>query len=193
MALLPYLDVPTVSIQRTLQLNCLTTHYADLYNRNLPKSADLHPSANPDPRCANWHKLPRKWTRNSALRTPYARRQALVELDALAALSLGLTLDQLLLLYQVQFPVLQQYERETYYDQRGKIVFTVNRGLAGVGLERKLFEPIRDAKAGEKLPDYAHDAQGMFEPPFEICEREADMARAYEFFRERLGIEIPND
>ena len=32
-------------------------------------------------------------------------------------------------LYRVQFPVLQQYERETHYDQRGKIVFTANRGI----------------------------------------------------------------
>jgi hypothetical protein len=176
-------------IQRALQLNCLTTHYADLYNRNLPRPKDLLPSANPDPRCANWHKLPRKWTRDAALRTPYARRQALVELDALSALSLGLTLEQLLLIYKVQFPVLQQYERETYYDQRGKIVFTVNRGLAGVGLERKQFEPIASSKAGEALPDYAHDQQGPFEPPFETRDREADMSRAYEFFRERLGID----
>ena len=180
----------TAVVQRTLQLNCLTTHYADLYDRNLPKRKDVIPSANPDPRCAGWDKLPRKWARDAALRTPYARRQALVELDALAALSLGLTLDQLLLLYRVQFPVLQQYERETWYDQRGKIVFTVNRGLSGVGLERKQFEPIADAKAGAKLPDYAFDQQGPFVPPFDTCSREADMARAYEFFRERLGITI---
>ncbi len=180
----------TAVIQRALQLNCLTTHYADLYNRNLPPTRNLHPSANPDPRCAGWHKLPRTWTRHSALRTPYARRQALVELDALAALSLSLTLDQLLLLYRVQFPILQQYERETFYDQRGKIIFTVNRGLAGVGLARKEFEPIRDAKPGDTLPDYAHDQQGPFEPPFETCDREADMSRAYAFFRERLGIEF---
>jgi hypothetical protein len=36
-------------------------------------------------------------------------------------------------LYRMQFPVLQQYERQTFYDQRGKIVFTTNRGAAGGG------------------------------------------------------------
>jgi hypothetical protein len=183
-------DSPEARTVAFILRSLLTTHYADLYNRNLPPAKDLLPSANPDPRCAAWHKLPRKWTRHAALRTPYARRQALVELDALAALSLGLTIDQLLLLYKVQFPVLQQYERETYYDQRGKIVFTVNRGLSGVGLDRKQFEAIAEAKAGDELPDYAHDQQGPFEPPFETCEREADMSRAYEFFRQRLNIEI---
>jgi hypothetical protein len=181
---LPQPEVADVVIQRALQLNCLTTHYADLYDRNLP--CPLTASANPDPRCAGWDQLPLEWSREAALRTPYARRQALVELDALAALSLGLTLDQLILVYQVQFPVLQQYERETYYDQRGKIVFTTNRGLVGVGLDRKSFELIQHARAGDELPDYAVDQQGRFEPPFASCDRELDMASAYEFFSERL-------
>lgn len=177
---------------RTLQLNCLTVHYADLWNRNLPKKKDLLPSAKADDprsagRCAGWEKVPRTWCWEAPLRTPYARRQALVELDALAALSLKMTLDELLLIYRVQFPVLQQYERETYYDRRGKIVFTVNKGLSGVGLERKQWEQIKDAKAGDRLPEWAVDAGGAFVPPFDRCDREEDMAQAYAYFKERLG------
>ena len=173
---------------RTLQLNCLTTHYADLWDRNLPKKKDLLPSAkSADPRCAGWEKVPRTWTWHAPLRTPYARRQALVELDALAALSLHMTLDELQLIYRVQFPVLQQYERETYYDRRGKIVFTVNKGLSGVGLDRKSWELIKDAKKGERLPEWAVDAGGPYEPPFDACDREEDMAQAYAYFKEHLG------
>lgn len=191
---LPYAvgtPVPTVRA-RTLQLNCLTVHYADLWNRNLPKKKDLLPSAKADDprsagRCAGWEKVPRTWCWEAPLRTPYARRQALVELDALAALSLKMTLDELLLIYRVQFPVLQQYERETYYDRRGKIVFTVNKGLSGVGLERKQWEQIKDAKAGDRLPEWAVDAGGAFVPPFDRCDREEDMAQAYAYFKERLG------
>src|SRR5690606_10053527 len=137
-----------------------------------------------------WQHLTPKWTRDSALRTPYERRQALVELDALAALSLGLTLEQLQLIYRVQFPVLQQYERETYYDQRGKIAFTTNRGLSGVGVSRKQWEEIEHARAGDTLPDWAHDQQGPFVPPFDSCDREADMAQAYEYFRNKVGITV---
>ena len=62
---------------------------------------------------------------------------ALVEIDVLVAQTLGLRLDELLLIYRVQFPVMQQSERDTWYDRHGRIVFTTSKGLVGVGLPRK--------------------------------------------------------
>jgi len=62
---------------------------------------------------------------------------ALVELDVLIAQALGLTLEELLLIYRVQFPVMQQNERDTWYDAHGRIAFTSSKGLVGVGLPRK--------------------------------------------------------
>jgi hypothetical protein len=169
---------------RTLRLNCLTSHYAPLWNELFTPAFRDETWTKDDARLGSWKTLTPAWARDCALRTPYARRQALVEMDALAALELALTADELCLLYQVQFPVLQQYERETFYDRRGRIAFTVNKGLTGVGLARKEWEQIRHAQAGAKLPSFAKE----YEAPFDRCDREADMRNAYEQFTQRLGI-----
>ena len=57
--------------------------------------------------------------------------------DKNRAMALGLTLEDMEMIYTIQFPVLQQNETDTWYDQKGNIVFTCSKGLTGVGLDRK--------------------------------------------------------
>ena len=206
---------------RALRLCCLTNHYAELWEEAC--KADL-PGTRLDSlavfRGNGWTKedsrLPHDfadltpyWHRDIALRTDYARRQALVEIDVLAAKALGLTLDELLTIYRVQFPVMRQYEADTWYDARGRIVFTSSKGLPGVGLPRKAvktdrsytleaagkterniplgWEDIRTLKAGAIRRQITDDTQPNgpirreveYVAPFTRCDREIDYQVAW--------------
>ncbi|MEQ9080757.1 MAG: hypothetical protein RLP09_43235 [Sandaracinaceae bacterium] len=164
---------------RHLRLNSLTTHYALLWDELWPQYRSAPAWTLDDPRLSAWPSPEIQWHRECALRNHFERRWALVEIDVLAAIELGLTIDELCTIYRTQFPVLREYEQNTWYDQNGRIVFTTNRGLPGVGHNRKTFEAWRGAlDRGEPPPAEADTLRYL--PPFETRDREADMRHAYQ-------------
>ena len=124
---------------RALLLNCLTTYYSELWQDCWREAYASDRWAKSDPRLSDDHfkRLTSQWTWDTPLRSDYARREALVELDVLTAMALGMTLDQLKTIYRIQFSVLQSYEKDTWYDARGRIVHTNNRSMTGIGFSGK--------------------------------------------------------
>jgi len=218
----PLIDINNEMLVRTLSLTCLTTHYKELYEEQYKKEFTTDSwTKKDDPRLNQifFKNLTPTWQRAVALRTDYERRQALVEIDVLVAMELKLTIEELKTIYRIQFPVLKQNENETFYDMNGRIVFTVSKGLTGVGLPRKAnkqaslykividgqeeeralgWEDIKEMQSGEvhrtimddTMPNGPIERTIIYVAPFAKCDREKDYEVAWAEFEKR---NIKND
>jgi hypothetical protein len=167
---------------RALMLNSLTDAYADLWNSctDLTSYGQAWTGGYGYPDSVPMDVLDYEWSEASPLRLAADRRQAQVEIDALVALMLGVTADELCSIYRTQFPVLYKYDTQRdHFDQNGRLV------------------PADVLKTWQKLGEAATDddltvtnAQGFtytYAPPFYTLDREADMRTAYAEFEQRLA------
>jgi hypothetical protein len=186
-------------------------------NRKLP-TPPVDPDAMDYPYELEWHMLDSDaWTWKTPLRTDFARRQALIEIDVLVALALGLTLDELLTIYRVQFPVMRQYEIVDEYDARGRhLPNTTRKNQGGTEFRTAREEALKSHPEAYKtrpatdalsehwpFPEETANAPPLeviweidnglqtvtklFYPPFTKVDRESDYARAWEVFEQRYG------
>ncbi|GAA3796966.1 hypothetical protein ACFS5L_02165 [Streptomyces phyllanthi] len=177
---------------RTLRLNCLTTAYADLWS-------DLYDTSwrDEEPWARNWpglqplNDVTQDWRPDTPLRTERARRSALVEIDALVAVWLGMDADALIAAYRGRFPVLQKYEAVTWFDADGwKIAGNARTiGQRQTKESWKQFEPYRTAVENGKDPDDAPVPEG-YRAPFYQAKREDEMREAHAHFKERLDAAV---
>jgi hypothetical protein len=173
---------------RTLQLNCLNKYYAPLWEESWQEDFKADNWSKQDTRLKPFNTLTPNWQWSTPLRNWFERRQALVEIDVITAMALGLTLEELILIYNVQFPVLQQNEDDTWYDTQGNIVFTCSKGLVGVGVDRPVWETFRHLKAGETF-EHAITKSELYkgknityQAPFDKCDRVQDYKLAWGHF-----------
>lgn len=169
---------------RALRLNCVTDAYADLWCECFDPAmqSDSWTGGFGHARRRPLGEIGPDWTHDTPLRIAADRRQALVEIDALVALGLGLTADELCAVYRTQFPVLYGYDRKTYlYDNAGRLV------------PREVL--VRWRTKGDKLSEEERTATNpssntyTYELPFRFLGREADMREAYAEFERRLAEE----
>jgi hypothetical protein len=80
--------------------------------------------------------------------------------------------------YRIQFPVLRQYERNTYYDRHGRTVYL--DGDTAYGLSTPEWRKQRDKdriiveKTDDTLPTGHHAQTIVYDAPFDKCDREED-------------------
>ena len=177
---------------RTLLLNCLTTYYSALWKDCWDPAFIKQRWAKSDPRLSNSHFscLNHDWQWSTPLRTDLERRQALVEIDVLAARALGLTLKELCTIYRIQFPVFRHYEDNTFYDRCGRVVYL--DGDQAYGLPTPRWKEVEKLASGtvtktiqdDTLPGGPRERVIEYHAPFDRFDREADYAEAWRLFHE---------
>jgi hypothetical protein len=186
----PTRDHPLASplLLRTLRLNALTNAYArlweDLFDPTWPAYEDW---ANP-----NWpnigplvtHLKP-SWDITTPLRTEYERRAALVEIDALVAVWLGISADQLAAIYTGRYAVLHEYESNMYFDTKGR---KIAKAYHAQGVDQTSNDYV-DLAAFLENPEAVPPPHG-YSAPFYKVDREAEMRAAHAHFQARLDKEI---
>ena len=142
-------------VERFLRLNCLTEAYAPLWEELMGEA----------------------WGVDTPLRKDEERRAAQVEIDAIVALSLGVTADELCMIYRTQFPVMRRYDQEDRFDANGRKV------------PKEIVKADAKLKDGAQLSEaertWTHPQSGVeyvYEYPFRQLDREADMREAYARF-----------
>lgn len=173
-----------MAILRTLRLNCLTSSYSNLWEFFVEPglSGDSWAGGFAHSRRRPLGNVNESWDPDTPLRIAADRRQALVEIDALVALGLGLSADELCTIYRTQFPVLHGYDRKTYlYDENGRLV--PNEVLS---VWRRKGASINEEERTATNPS---GNTYTYELPFQFLDREADMREAYAEFERRLGIQ----
>ena len=184
-------------IARCLRLNCLSDAYRDLWVRVATGQICEDEWTSRDGRLCNdyelsWGELSDKeWNWRTPVRTGFARRQAMLEIDVLTALAIGMSIDELLLIYRVQFSVMQNYDSVDQYDGKGQHVPNTVRKNRGA---REVRDSLEDWSGNDAvtvswdLDNGRTTVTKTFYPPFTKVDREADYARAYEVLKQRHGV-----
>ncbi len=167
---------------RVLRLNALTNAWSPL----VEASRDLLTAPQ-----AKWtggieyngrpqlHPLEVRWAAEFPLRRASDRYQAQLEVDAVYALILGISIEELIAVYRSQFSVVVRYdEKDHYYDAHGRLVPS-----------QVLRNWRRRQNAISEEERTATNASGntyTYELPFRTLDREADMRQAYAHFEKLL-------
>ncbi|TQF01929.1 hypothetical protein E6W39_06170 [Kitasatospora acidiphila] len=167
---------------RALRLNCLTQAYADLWMELFDPAWLTHETwACGWPELQPLHAVAPIWTSATPLRSERSRRAALVELDALVAVWLGVSADALIAMYKARFPVLQDFESVMWFDGNERKI-AGNRYTFGHGQSKEHYEQLQAHLA---TPSVVPPPAG-YVPPFHKVDREAEMREAHAYFQKRL-------
>lgn len=170
---------------RTLRLNAQTNAYAplwdDLYDPAWQEDTWAASANWPDNTSPLTEGVGPSWTRDTPLRTEFARRAALVEIDALVAVWLGISADELVAMYDARFPVLQQYEDNMWFDAKGRRIAKAHQQY-GYGQPKDAWKQLSRPEA---FPE-EYEVPDGYTGPLYRANRKAEMRAAHAEFTRRM-------
>ncbi|MFD5779709.1 hypothetical protein [Streptomyces sp. NPDC126933] len=176
--------LPSLHI-RVARLNFLVKPYADAWEASYEESWQQEGWAvDFKGRCALGD-VSSTWNIDTPLRDEASRRMALVELDAISAVILGIDSETLCLIYQTRFPLLYERESHMWFDSRG-------RRLAA---DSRVFGQGQTSDDYKQLLRHLENPQGVAPPdgytaPFYKADRETEMREAHAYFQKRLDAAV---
>lgn len=167
---------------RALRLNSLTEAYAplwtELFDTTWPGYEDW---------AAKWPRLKPlaghltpTWERATPLRLEYERRAALVEIDALVAVWLGMSADELVAIHKARYAILSDRESQMWFDAHGRQL-AQDPYAHGHGQTKEHYEQFLAYDKGERS-----EPPAGYTAPFYKADREQEMRAAHAVFTERL-------
>lgn len=169
----------TALLVRTMRLNCLTSAYAPLW-AELYDGLWQHETWTVDwPRLASLGEVGSEWEYTSPLRTEYERRAALVEIDALVSVWLGVSANELVSVYKSRYPILHDYEVDIHFDANGRKIAGSHQTY-GYGQTKEDFLQLQKYLETE---DPADVPEG-YSAPFYKADREREYREAHAHFTE---------
>ncbi|MFI6332472.1 class I SAM-dependent DNA methyltransferase [Micromonospora chersina] len=179
----PAEDHPLTSalVMRALRLNCLTRDFAPIWENLFCDELKRESWAVDWPGARPLAVEEDKWGHRVPLRTEFERRAALVEIDALVSVWLGIEIDALLAVLRSRYSILTDREAALWFDSAGRRL-AADPYTFGVGQTKEHYEQLMmylDDPKRNRVPE-------GYGAPFYKADRENEYRRAHGIFSKRL-------
>ncbi|MGC5307677.1 class I SAM-dependent DNA methyltransferase [Micromonospora zamorensis] len=166
---------------RTLRLNCLTNAYGDLWSELYESGWKNEEWLIGWPDIAPLSAVDRTWRYSTPLRKERERRAALLEIDALVAVCLGISVEELVAILRSRYPILTDREDRMWFDSAQRRI-AGDPYSYGFGQAKEHYDQLL---AHLEDPEQNSVPEG-YTAPFHKADRENEYRQAHAEFSKRL-------
>ena len=164
---------------RAMRLNCLTEAYAPLWKEIYDKSWEKGEWAVVREGLNRLGEIGSDWSFETPLRAERGRHAALVEIDALVSVWLGIGVEDLVAIFRSRYPIMDKRDKGIWFDANGRKI-AASHHTFGYGQTKDDYLQLQkylDTKNPADIPS-------GYSAPFYKADREAEYREAHAYFTE---------